>query len=104
MSPTHHMERQDLRDLDRTRQPAGREARRLDRDQIAAPGLGRIAQVEGMAEELLDGIETATILGLRDRALIGLMGYTFARVGAAVAMRVEDYYIQGRRGWIRLLI
>ena len=51
---------------------------------------------------LLESIETDTILGLRDRALIGLMGYTFARVGAAVNMRVKDYYIQGRRGWIRL--
>jgi hypothetical protein len=27
-----------------------------------------------------------------DRALIGLMVYTFSRVGAAVAMRVEDYF------------
>jgi len=30
------------------------------------------------------------------------MVYTFARVGAAVSMRVEDYYVQGRRGWVRL--
>jgi hypothetical protein len=30
------------------------------------------------------------------------MGYTFARVGAAVDMKVEDYYIQKRRGWVRL--
>ncbi len=36
--------------------------------------------------------------GLRDRALIGLMVYTFARVGAAVSMRVEDFYVQGRHG------
>lgn len=41
-------------------------------------------------------------IGLRDRALIGLMGYTFARVGAAIQMKVEDYYIQKRRGWVRL--
>jgi integrase len=40
--------------------------------------------------------------GLRDRALIGLMVYTFARVGAVVSMRVEDYFVQGRRGWVRL--
>jgi hypothetical protein len=37
------------------------------------------------------------LIGLRDRALIALMGYTFARVGAAVDMKVEDYYIQKRR-------
>jgi integrase len=30
------------------------------------------------------------------------MGYTFARIGAAVAMKVEDYYVQKRRGWVRL--
>ena len=37
------------------------------------------------------------LIGLRDRALIALMGYTFARVGAALDMKVEDYYIQKRR-------
>jgi integrase/recombinase XerD len=37
------------------------------------------------------------LIGLRDRALIALMGYTFARVGAAVDTKVEDYYIQKRR-------
>jgi site-specific recombinase XerD len=38
----------------------------------------------------------------RDRALIGLMVFTFARVGAALAMRCDDYFAQGRRMWIRL--
>lgn len=52
--------------------------------------------------ELLDSIEIETLMGLRDRALIALMTYTFARVGAAVKMRVEDYFIQGRRSWVRL--
>ena len=42
------------------------------------------------------------LIGLRDRALIGLMGYTFARVGAVIGMKCEDYYVQKRRGWIRL--
>src|ERR1017187_92549 len=42
------------------------------------------------------------LIGLRDRALIGLMGHTFARVGAVINMKVEDYYIQKRRGWVRL--
>jgi integrase/recombinase XerD len=51
-----------------------------------------------------DGAETEQplLVGLRDRALIGLMVYTFARVNAALGMRVEDYYIQARRGWVRL--
>lgn len=52
--------------------------------------------------ELLDAIATDTVMGLRDRALIALMVFTFARVGAAVKMRVEDYFIQGRKGWVRL--
>src|SRR5919109_2248698 len=51
---------------------------------------------------LLDSIDTERLIGLRDRAIIGLMGYTFARVGAVVGMKVEDYYIQKRRGWVRL--
>lgn len=54
------------------------------------------------ARELLDAIDTASLIGLRDRALIGLMVYTFARVGAAIQMYVKDYFIQGRRGWVRL--
>jgi integrase/recombinase XerD len=51
---------------------------------------------------LLASIKTDTLIGLRDRALIGLMGYTFARIGAVLSMKVEDYYIQKRRGWVRL--
>jgi site-specific recombinase XerD len=51
---------------------------------------------------LLDSINIDALIGLRDRALIALMGYTFARVGAAVQLRVEDYYVQNRRGWVRL--
>jgi integrase len=30
------------------------------------------------------------------------MGYTFARVSAVVTLRVEDYFQQGRRSWLRL--
>jgi integrase len=54
------------------------------------------------AKALLVGIPTANSVGLRDRALIGLLLYTFARVSAALAMRVEDYYPVGRRWWVRL--
>jgi site-specific recombinase XerD len=51
---------------------------------------------------LLDSIDTSTIVGLRDRALIGAMVYSFARVGAVLAMKVADYYPQGKRWWLRL--
>src|SRR2546427_587526 len=54
------------------------------------------------ARALLDSIDTNTIVGLRDRALLGIMCYTFARVSATVAMRVEDYYQNGKRWWFRL--
>jgi site-specific recombinase XerC len=54
------------------------------------------------ARALLDGIDVSTPAGLRDRALIALMVYSFARVGAALAMDVEDAYVQSRRLWVRL--
>jgi site-specific recombinase XerD len=54
------------------------------------------------ARSLLSSIESNTIAGLRDRALIGVMLFSFARVGAVVAMSVEDYFQQGRRFWFRL--
>ena len=34
--------------------------------------------------------------------MIGVMCYSFARIGAVIAMRAEDYYLNGRRGWLRL--
>jgi site-specific recombinase XerD len=54
------------------------------------------------ARELLESIDVSTVVGLRDRALIAMMIYTFGRVGAVIKMRIEDYYTQGRRGWVRL--
>jgi integrase len=42
------------------------------------------------------------LIGLRDRAMIGVMCYTFARIGAVVGMRGEDYYQNGKRWWVRL--
>ena len=42
------------------------------------------------------------MVGLRDRALLSVMVFSFARVSAAVGMRREDYFRQGMRGWLRL--
>lgn len=50
---------------------------------------------------LLDSIDVS-LIGLRDRALIGTMIYTFARIGAVLGMNVGDYYSQVRRGYVRL--
>ena len=61
-------------------------------------------QVERARETraLLDGIDISTLTGLRDRALLGVLVYSFARVSAAVSLRVADYYTQGRRSFFRL--
>src|SRR5205823_5841175 len=54
------------------------------------------------ARTLLDSIKIDSIVGLRDRAIIGLMCYTFARVSAVVHMKTDDYFQNGKRWWIRL--
>ena len=54
------------------------------------------------ARKLLDSIESNTLIGLRDRALIGTMVYSFARVGATVTMKVGDYFQHRQRWWLRL--
>jgi site-specific recombinase XerD len=54
------------------------------------------------ARRVLDTIDVSTHAGLRDRALIGLMVFSFARIGAALAMKVEDVFVQDRRLWVRL--
>jgi site-specific recombinase XerD len=53
------------------------------------------------ARRLLDSIDTAKLSGLRDRALVAVMVYSFARVSAAVGLKVEDYYQDGKRWWFR---
>lgn len=54
------------------------------------------------ARQLLEAIDVSEIGGLRDRALLGLMVYSFARVSAALAMNLEDYYPEQKRWWFRL--
>ena len=51
---------------------------------------------------LLDTVPTATVVGLRDRALISVMLFAFSRVSAAVDLDVGDYFPQGKRWWLRL--
>jgi site-specific recombinase XerD len=53
------------------------------------------------AHQLFESIPDS-LVGLRDRALIGVLIYGFARISAALAMRVEDYFPQGKRWWLRL--
>jgi integrase len=43
-----------------------------------------------------------TVVGLRDRARIGVMVFTFARISAACGLNVADIFRQQRRLWVRL--
>ena len=51
---------------------------------------------------VLDGIDVSTLVGIRDRAFLGVLIYSFARVSAAVSLRVADYYTQRPRSFFRL--
>src|SRR5260370_6577312 len=55
------------------------------------------AFVEGEVQRLLNAVETSTHTGLRDRPLLRVLAYTFARIGAVVNLKVEDYYPSGKR-------
>jgi integrase len=48
---------------------------------------------------LIDTIPADTVRDLRDRALIATLTYGFARIGAALKMRVEDLQSKGS-GWL----
>jgi integrase/recombinase XerD len=54
------------------------------------------------ARDLLKGMDVSRVVGLRDRVIIAVMTYTFARVGVVVALAVEDYFPQKKRWWLRL--
>ena len=54
------------------------------------------------AKKLLDSIPKDSVSGLRDRALIATMLYSFARVSAVLKLRVDDYYHNGARRRLRL--
>ena len=51
---------------------------------------------------LLDSIPTETVRDLRDRALIATLTYSFARISAALKMKVEDLRPKGAGWQIRL--
>ncbi|MEM9128283.1 MAG: tyrosine-type recombinase/integrase [Pseudomonadota bacterium] len=54
------------------------------------------------ARELIRSIDVSGLPGLRDRAIIGVMTYAFARVSAALAMDVQDVFPMHHRLWLRL--
>jgi integrase/recombinase XerC len=52
--------------------------------------IGRARNDRAFARAVRADLDVSTHAGLRDRALIGLMVYSFAHVGAALGMSVED--------------
>lgn len=70
----------------------------------------RLSAVEGktpeisvkQARHLLTSIDCTTVVGLRDRAVIGIMIYTAARVGAIAKLRLGDFYDNGEQYMLRL--
>ncbi len=46
---------------------------------------------------ILRSLDSEHVVDLRDRAILGVMLYSFARVGAMVKLEVEDYEGRGRR-------
>ena len=52
---------------------------------------------------MLDSIDVSHVVGLRDRGVIGVMVYTFARIHAVLSLRIHDYFPQGKRWWLRLV-
>jgi hypothetical protein len=46
------------------------------------------------ARPLLDSVNTTTLVGLRDRLLIGIMIHSVGRVDAVIKTHVEGGYVQ----------
>jgi site-specific recombinase XerD len=64
---------------------------------------GKTPVLEGTEwRKLLDSIPTVTLRDLRDRALIATLTYSFARINAALKMKVEDLRPRGAGWTIRL--
>lgn len=57
---------------------------------------------EDDARAFMESIDTSHVVGLRDKAILAVMLYSFARVSAVVTMRVMDYQSQGRKAFFAL--
>ena len=55
------------------------------------------------SRKLLGTIDGSTVVGLRDRAIVGIMIYTAARVGAISKLRRGDFYNSGDQHCFRLM-
>ena len=63
---------------------------------------GRTAELGiEQAQKLFASIDTGNVVGLRDRAVLGVLAYTGARVGAVAKLRLSDYRNLGERRVLR---
>lgn len=53
-------------------------------------------------ERLLTSIKTTSLSGMRDRAMIAVMAYTFARISAVTSLKMEHVFHQKQHLWLRL--
>jgi site-specific recombinase XerC len=60
-----------------------------------------LRQLMAEAQRLIDSIEPWTLASIRNRAIIGVMGYTSASLDAVLGLRVRDYFVVGDRRWLR---
>ena len=56
---------------------------------------------EGEMKRLMDSIDGDKLIDIRDRAMLSVMVYSFARVGAVIGMKTEDYLQAEGRMWFR---
>src|SRR5947207_13464085 len=52
---------------------------------------------------LIEAIDCSRLNGLRDRAIIALIGLAGASIPAVITMRVQDFYRLAGRSWIRFV-
>ncbi|MFK7849659.1 MAG: tyrosine-type recombinase/integrase [Akkermansiaceae bacterium] len=68
---------------------------------VVRKGKTPVLSVEEL-QDLFGSIDTSHVVGLRDRALIAAMFYSFGRVSAVISMQVKDYFPKGKRYWFGL--
>lgn len=65
---------------------------------------GRTPEITAdQARRLLANINTSNVVGLRDKAIVAILIYTAARVGAVAGLRIRDYYDMGDQYCLRFL-
>jgi len=69
--------------------------------QVVTEGATPILDAEQM-KQLLDSIVASSVVGLRDRAIIGVMTATFGRIQATLGMDVTDYFEDGKNWSVKL--